>query len=89
MHGKPVSANILLMNVTEKTVICKRKPVPGITLTIGIFFDGTGNNAFNTQNRILESCSHLDVGMKPEDAEACAKKLGKKLIMLELYWLLF
>ncbi|EFD1056086.1 DUF2235 domain-containing protein [Escherichia coli] len=67
------------VNVSEKTVICKRKPVPGITITIGMFFDGTGNNAFNTQNRILESCSHLDVGMKAEDAEACAKKLGKKI----------
>lgn len=69
------------VNISEKAVVCKRKPVPGITITIGMFFDGTGNNAFNTQNRILESCSHLDVGMKPEDAEACAKKLGKKLIM--------
>lgn len=67
------------VNVSEKKVICKRKPVPGITITIGMFFDGTGNNAFNTQNRILETCSHLDVGMKPEDAEACARKLNKNL----------
>ena len=67
------------VNISEKTVVCKRKPVPGIIITIGVFFDGTGNNAFNTQNRILESCSHLDVGMEPEDAEACAKILNKKL----------
>ncbi|WP_338557315.1 DUF2235 domain-containing protein [Erwinia sp. E_sp_B01_3] len=67
------------VNISEKTIICKRKPVPGITITIGMFFDGTGNNAFNTQNRLLESCTHLDVGMKTEDAEACAKKIGKKL----------
>lgn len=67
------------VNISTKTVVCKRRPVPGITITIGMFFDGTGNNVFNTQNRILESCTHLDVGMKPEDAEACAKKIGKKL----------
>lgn len=30
------------VNVSEKTVVCKRKPVPGITITIGMFFDGTG-----------------------------------------------
>ena len=67
------------VTISQKTVVCKRKPVPGVTLTIGMFFDGTGNNAFNTQNRILESCTHLDVGMKQEDAEACAKKLGKSV----------
>ncbi|HIC9069681.1 hypothetical protein [Klebsiella michiganensis] len=67
------------VNISEKKVVCTRKPVPGITITIGMFFDGTGNNALNTQNRILESCSHLDVGMKSEDAEACAKKLGIKI----------
>ena len=38
------------VNVTEKTVICKRKPVPGITLTIGIFFDCTGNNQIIRRN---------------------------------------
>lgn len=64
------------VNISEKKVVCKRKPVPGITIIIGVFFDGTGNNTFNTQNRILESCSHLDVGMKAEDAKACARKLG-------------
>ncbi len=67
------------VNISEKTVVCKRKPVPGITITIGMFFDGTGNNAFNTENRILESCTHLDVGMKEEDAEACVRKLHKNL----------
>lgn len=64
------------VNISEKKVVCKRKPVSGITIIIGVFFDGTGNNTFNTQNRILESCSYLDVGMKAEDAKACARKLG-------------
>lgn len=64
------------VNVSEKTVVCKRKPVPGITITIGMFFDGTGNNVFNTDERLLKSCTHLDVGLKKEDLELCTKKLG-------------
>ncbi|HHC5640087.1 TPA: DUF2235 domain-containing protein, partial [Escherichia coli] len=27
-----------------KTIQCRRVPVRGITLTVGVFFDGTGNN---------------------------------------------
>ena len=65
------------VNVSEKIVICKRKEVPGITLTIGMFFDGTGNNVFNTDKRLLETCTSLDVGMKTEDAASCVEKLGK------------
>ncbi|WP_421595351.1 T6SS phospholipase effector Tle1-like catalytic domain-containing protein [Rahnella sp. PD4] len=65
------------VNVSEKIVICKRKEVPGITITIGMFFDGTGNNVFNTDKRLLETCTSLDVGMKTEDAVSCVEKLGK------------
>ncbi|MBU9818821.1 DUF2235 domain-containing protein [Rahnella sp. BCC 1045] len=65
------------VKVSEKIVICKRKEVPGITLTIGMFFDGTGNNVFNIDKRLLETCTHLDVGMNTEDAASCAQKLGK------------
>ena len=64
------------VNISEKTIVCKRKPVPGITITIGMFFDGTGNNVFNTDERLLKSCTHLDVGLKKEDLELCTKKLG-------------
>ncbi|WP_312972627.1 DUF2235 domain-containing protein [Atlantibacter sp.] len=64
------------VNISEKTVVCKRKPVPGITITIGMFFDGTGNNVFNTDERLLRSCTHLDVGLKKEDLELCTQKLG-------------
>lgn len=63
------------VNVSEKTVVCKSKEVPGITLTIGMFFDGTGNNVFNTDKRYLETCTSMDVGIKTEDAESCVKKL--------------
>lgn len=65
------------VNASEKIVICKRKEVPGITITIGMFFDGTGNNVFNTDKRLLETCTSLDVGMKTEDAVSCVEKLGK------------
>lgn len=41
--------------------------VTPITLVIGVFFDGTGNNAFNTRSRI-ENCTAEDVGLN--DAEA-------------------
>ncbi|MDY1039356.1 DUF2235 domain-containing protein, partial [Lelliottia sp. CFBP8978] len=63
------------VNVSEKTVVCKRKTVPGITLTIGMFFDGTGNNVFNTDNRLLNTCTNMDVGVNAEDAESCSRKL--------------
>ncbi|AKP33033.1 T6SS phospholipase effector Tle1-like catalytic domain-containing protein [Yersinia aleksiciae] len=65
------------VNVSEKVVICKRKDVPGITLTIGMFFDGTGNNVFNTDKRLLETCTSMDVGMSTDDAKSCVKKLNK------------
>lgn len=41
--------------------------VEPVTLVIGVFFDGTGNNAFNTRSRI-ENCTAADVGLN--DAEA-------------------
>lgn len=65
------------VNISEKVVICKRKEVPGITLTIGMFFDGTGNNVFNTDKRLLETCTSMDVGMSTDDAQSCVKKLNK------------
>lgn len=64
------------VNISEKTVICKRKPVPGITITLGMFFDGTGNNVFNTDVRLLKRCTHLDVGLRKEDIALCIKNLG-------------
>lgn len=64
------------VNISEKIVVCKRKEVPGITLTIGMFFDGTGNNVFNTDKRLLGTCTNMDVGINSEDAASCAEKLG-------------
>ncbi|MCX8966182.1 phospholipase effector Tle1 domain-containing protein [Erwinia psidii] len=45
----------------------KEKPAREITLTIGVFFDGTGNNAVNTQNMMKAfTAGHYDLN----DAEA-------------------
>lgn len=63
------------VNISVKTVVCKRKPVPGVTLTIGMFFDGTGNNVFNTDNRLLNTCTDMDVGVSEVDAVSCTRKL--------------
>lgn len=64
------------VKISEKTVVCNRKPVPGVTLTIGMFFDGTGNNVFNIDKRLLNTCTNMDVGVKEVDAESCTRKLG-------------
>ena len=55
-----------------KTVQCRRVPVRGITLTVGVFFDGTGNNRANSDDLRLAyaHCANL-VG--EERARACAK----------------
>ncbi|NHV91494.1 DUF2235 domain-containing protein [Cronobacter dublinensis] len=77
-HGWETSDGEHLTDIkcSEKTIVCKRKPVIGITITVGMFFDGTGNNVFNTDERLLKSCTHLNVGLIKEDVELCVKKLG-------------
>lgn len=55
-----------------KIVHCQRVPVRGITLTVGLFFDGTGNNRANSDDLRLAyaHCANL-VG--EARAKACAK----------------
>lgn len=55
-----------------KTVQCRRVSVRGITLTVGVFFDGTGNNRANSDDLRLAyaHCANL-VG--EDRARACAK----------------
>lgn len=55
-----------------KIVHCRRVPVRGITLTVGLFFDGTGNNRANSDDLRLTyaHCANL-VG--EARAKACAK----------------
>lgn len=57
---------------SEKVIHCRRVPVRGVTLTVGVFFDGTGNNKANSLDLQLaySNCSNLT---GEERAEACAK----------------
>ena len=60
----------------EQHAQASKKPKSGvdaITLVIGVFFDGTGNNAENTRNR-LENCSAADEGFSDEEAISIAKQ---------------
>lgn len=56
-----------------KTVAAQKKPVRGVTLTIGVFFDGTGNNRENTASRLLKfnECSAPSQGVNQKDAQSC------------------
>lgn len=56
-----------------KTVVAKKKPVRGVTLTIGVFFDGTGNNRENTASRLMQfnECSAPSQGVNQKDAQSC------------------
>lgn len=57
---------------TVKTVQCRRVPVRGITLTVGVFFDGTGNNRANSDDLRL-AYAHCAGLVGEERARACAK----------------
>lgn len=46
----------------ERQAQATKKPKREITLTIGVFFDGTGNNAVNTQNMLkVYAAGHYDL----------------------------
>ncbi|KAA6043313.1 DUF2235 domain-containing protein [Pantoea sp. Bo_7] len=57
---------------SEKVIRCRRVPVRGITLTVGIFFDGTGNNRANA-NDLRLAYAHCAGLIGEERAKACAK----------------
>ncbi|WP_299998732.1 DUF2235 domain-containing protein [uncultured Cedecea sp.] len=56
-----------------KTVVAKKKPVRGVILTIGMFFDGTGNNRENTASRLMQfnECNAPKQGVNQKDAQSC------------------
>ncbi|KGT87613.1 type VI secretion protein [Erwinia typographi] len=60
------------IHCTEKVVRCRRVPVRGITLTVGVFFDGTGNNRANSDDLRL-AYAHCAGLVGEERARACAK----------------
>lgn len=49
------------IHCTEKVVQCRKVPVRGVTLTVGVFFDGTGNNRANSNDLRLaySTCAGL------------------------------
>lgn len=57
---------------SEKVIRCKRVPVRGITLTVGVFFDGTGNNRSNANDLIL-AYAHCAGLVGEARARACAE----------------
>lgn len=63
------------LKITRKTVVINTVPARAITLTIGVFFDGTGNNTNNTNQRLLQDCTAEDVGMNSADTQSCMRKL--------------
>lgn len=67
------------VHCSEKIILCRRKPVRGITLTVGLFFDGTGNNRTNS-NDLRLAYAHCANLVGEARAEACAKyeKRSKK-----------
>lgn len=56
-----------------KTVVAQKKSVRGVTLTIGVFFDGTGNNRENTASRLMQfnECNAPRQGVNQKDAQSC------------------
>lgn len=56
-------------------------PVRHVTLVLGIFFDGTGNNAANTEN-MLASCSAQGFDLASPDAESILKRSASELMGL-------
>lgn len=59
---------------TSQVVVLEHVPVRAVTLTIGVFFDGTGNNRENTASRMLKfnQCSAPHEGVSQEDAKSCS-----------------
>lgn len=51
------------------------KPKREITLTLGVFFDGTGNNAINTEN-MLKACSSEHFNLSDKDAKTILTQCG-------------
>lgn len=72
---KVVSGNEHRTSAANKSqvVVLERIPVRGVTLTVGVFFDGTGNNRENTASRLMQfnECSAPRLGVNQKDAQSC------------------
>ncbi|EKI0252045.1 type VI secretion system tube protein Hcp [Enterobacter asburiae] len=68
-----------LFPVVQKTLLPEEQPERKVTLVLGIFFDGTGNNAVNTRN-MLEALTaqHFDIN-RPDAATILARNASEKM----------
>lgn len=68
-----------LFPVVQKTILPEEQPERRVTLVLGIFFDGTGNNAVNTRN-MLEALTaqHFDIN-SPDAATILARNASEKM----------
>ena len=68
-----------LFPVVQKTLLPEEQPERRVTLVLGIFFDGTGNNAVNTRN-MLEALTaqHFDIN-SPDAATILARNASEKM----------
>ncbi|UKJ20707.1 type VI secretion system tube protein TssD [Enterobacter mori] len=68
-----------LFPVVQKTLLPEEQPERRVTLVLGIFFDGTGNNAVNTRN-MLEALTaqHFDIN-SPDAETILARNASEKM----------
>lgn len=68
-----------LFPVMQKVTLPKEPPERKVTLVLGVFFDGTGNNAVNTRN-MLEALTaqHFDIN-SPDAATILARNASEKM----------
>ncbi|HGA2982971.1 type VI secretion system tube protein Hcp [Enterobacter hormaechei] len=68
-----------LFPMLQKTILPEEQPERRVTLVLGIFFDGTGNNAVNTRN-MLEALTaqHFDIN-SPDAATILARNASEKM----------
>ncbi|QMR75206.1 type VI secretion system tube protein TssD [Enterobacter sp. RHBSTW-00175] len=68
-----------LFPVVQKTLLPEELPERKVTLVLGIFFDGTGNNAVNTRN-MLEALTaqHFEID-GPDAASILARNASEKM----------
>ncbi len=68
-----------LFPVVQKTILPEEQPERRVTLVLGIFFDGTGNNAVNT-GKMLEALTaqHFDIN-SPDAATILARNASEKM----------
>ncbi|EPV2502992.1 type VI secretion system tube protein TssD [Enterobacter hormaechei] len=68
-----------LFPVVQKTLLSPEPPPRKVTLVLGVFFDGTGNNAVNTQNMLKTlTAQHYDIDNS--DAESIlARNTSEKM----------